>query len=37
MKDIMGEEGTNLDKAVPSLEYNPATHDQIPYLSPCST
>ena len=30
MKDIMGEEGTNLDKAVPSLEYNPATHDQIP-------
>ena len=30
MKDIMAEEGTNLDKGVPSLEYNPATHDQIP-------
>ena len=29
MKDIMAEEGTNLDKGVPSLEYNPATHDQI--------
>ena len=29
MKDIMAEEGTNLDKGVPSLEYNPAIHDQI--------
>ena len=28
MKDIMAEEGTNLDKGVPSLEYNPATHGQ---------
>ena len=30
MKDIMADEGTNLDKGVPSFEYNPATHDQIP-------
>ena len=30
MKDIMAEEGTNLDKGVPSLEYNPAIHGQIP-------
>ena len=29
MKDIMEAEGTNLDKGVPSLEYNPATHGQI--------
>ena len=28
MKDIMAEEGTNLDKGVPSFEYNPATHHQ---------
>lgn len=30
MKDIMEVEGTNLDKGVPSLEYNPATHGQVP-------
>ena len=28
MKDIMAREGTNLDKGVPSFEYNPATHHQ---------
>ena len=28
MKDIMAKEGTNLDKGVPSFEYNPATHHQ---------
>ena len=30
MKEIMAKEGTNLDTGVPSFEYNPATHDQIP-------
>lgn len=37
MKDIMAKEGTNLDKGVPSFEYNPATHDQallFEYLRP---
>ena len=28
MKEIMAKEGTNLDKGVPSFEYNPATHHQ---------
>ncbi|MDE0313378.1 MAG: three-Cys-motif partner protein TcmP [Candidatus Poribacteria bacterium] len=37
MKKIMAKEGTNLDKGVPSFEYNPATHDQallFEYLRP---
>ena len=28
MKEIMAKEGTNLDKGVPSFEYNPATRHQ---------